>query len=262
MRDKRNHRSYDDSSLNTNGIDITGKKDMLFVKNKWQNKLDIAFEDIRKKVWVIEKSREVIVRSKNDAEKLKKDIEKHIEEKDRALSIIENLLKKELEYEDGMLGKTLDGMKSNGNVTIKQKLKDVEIDTLQYGSVEQYKRLYPKFGEEVFKIKKEMEIKDREIREAQERFHSEISNYNSNLENIDIDIQKATDNFEQYDDLLKDAQDELKSCRFYNSMLYKLSSKKTQSLLNLDTTIHDIRKFRNALNTVSKSISGLVPIVN
>lgn len=40
-----------------------------------------------------------IIRSKNYAEKLKKDIEKHIEEKDRALSIIENLLKKETRNE-------------------------------------------------------------------------------------------------------------------------------------------------------------------
>ena len=159
-----------------------------------------------------------------------------------------------------MLDKTLNGMKSQGEVTIKQKLKDVEIDNLQYGSVEQYKRLYPNFGEQVFKNKKDMDSKDREIRIVQEKFNSVVAKFNTLLQNIDVNIQKAESNFAQYDDILNEGQREINSCRYSNSVLYKLASKKTKTLLNLDTTVHDIRKFKNSLELLSKSISELTPM--
>lgn len=260
MRYRNDRNNKDEHLKEKKGLDISGKNEMIFIRNRYQKKLDVAFTDIRKKVWEIERAKTEIIRSKNYAEKLHKDIEKHMEEKDNALSIIENLLKKELEYEGGMLDKTLDGMKSQGDITIKQKLKDVEIDNLQYGSVEQYKRLYPNFGEQVFKNKKEMDIKDREIRIAQEKFNSEVSKFNTLLQNIDVNIQKAESNFAQYDDIFNEGQMEINSCRYNNSMLYKLASNKTKTLLNLDTTVHDVRKFRNSLELVSKTISELSPM--
>jgi len=255
------YRNNEDEHLQEKGgIDLSGKNEMIFIRNRFQKKLDVAFSDIRKKVWEIELQREEIIRSKNYAEKLRKDIEKHKEEKDRSLSIIENLLKKELEYENGMLGKTLEGMKSQGDIIIKQKLKDVEIDNLQYGSIEQYKRLYPNFGDQVFKYKNEMETKDREIRIVEEKFNSEVSKFNSLLENVDVNIQKGEASFVQYEDILNEGKKELDSCRYNNSMLYRLSSKKTKTLLNLDTTIHDVRKFKMSLETISRTISQLTPM--
>lgn len=125
MRQRRERNDREESMRERKGVDISGKNEMIFVRNRYQKKLDFAFTDIRKKVWEVEREKTEIVRSKNYAEKLRKDIEKHVEEKDNALSIIENLLKKELEYEGGMLDKTLEGMKSQGDVTVKQKLKDV-----------------------------------------------------------------------------------------------------------------------------------------
>ena len=260
MRHRSERNNNDEQLKEKHGLDLSGKNEMIFVRNRYQKKLDVAFADIRKKVWKIESEKTEIIRSKNYAEKLRKDIEKHIEEKDATLSIIENLLKKELEYEGGMLDKTLNGMKSQGEVTIKQKLKDVEIDNLQYGSVEQYKRLYPNFGEQVFKNKKDMDSKDREIRIVQEKFNSVVAKFNTLLQNIDVNIQKAESNFAQYDDILNEGQREINSCRYSNSVLYKLASKKTKTLLNLDTTVHDIRKFKNSLELLSKSISELTPM--
>jgi|SRR5579864_5014770 len=264
MRRKEHHRrKQEDPRLNEKGgIDVTGKNEMIFVRNYHQKILEQDWYYLKTRIWQLEKERNNIVKIKNESEKLKKNIEKHMEERDRAFTNLQNLLNKEQEYEDKMLSKTLEGMQAKGNVTVKQRLKDVDIDTLQYGSVEQYKRLYPGFGEEIFKNAKILNEKEKEIRHAQEAFHQAVSNYNSLLATIDVNIQKAEDNFKKYDDDKKKADSERESCRFYKSILYKVASMKTKTLLDFDTSSHDLRKFRNDLDIISKSISELSPISN
>lgn len=261
MRRKEHQRNRGDPRLTEKGgIDVTGKNEMIFVRNYHQKILDQDWYYIRTRIWQLEKERDSIIRIKNESEKLKNNIEKHMEERERAFTNLQNLLNKEQEYEDSMLSKTLEGMQAKGNVTVNQRLKDVDIDTLQYGSVEQYKRLYPGFGEEIFKNAKALNEKEKEIRHAQEAFNQAVSNYNSLLGTIDINMQKAEDNFRKYDDDKQKADSQLESCRFYKSLLYKVASKKTQTLLNYDTSHHDLRKFRNDLDIISKSISELKPI--
>tara|TARA_Y100001936_G_C15975867_1_gene613703 strand:- start:50 stop:928 length:879 start_codon:yes stop_codon:yes gene_type:complete len=260
-RNNTSGNNYDNSSLKPKGgLDITGKNDMIFVRNNHQAILDQDFSDIMKRMWDLEDRRKFIIQTKNECDKLRRNIEKHMEERDRSYSNIQNLLKKEEDYEEGMLDKTLDGMKLEGNINIKQKFKDVDIDSLQHGTVEQYKRLYPKFGEEIFKNIEIFNKKEKEIRNAQEEFHQAVSDYNSALEIIDVDIQKAEDNFSKYNDDFDTAEKELKDCRYYKSIAYKFASKKTKMLLNINTSRHDVRKFSNDLDVVTKSISGLSPI--
>ena len=134
---------------------------------------------------------------------------------------MQNLLGKEEKYESGMLDKTLKGMKAKGRAIIKQKLKDVDIDTLQYGSVEQYKRLYPHYGSEIFNNIKEVNEKEKEIRLAQEVFNAEVSNYNYLLEITDKNIQDAKDGIVKYEKDRKEEDEAGNLCRYYKSILIK-----------------------------------------
>ena len=228
------------------GVDaITGKQEMAFIRNRYQKELDKDNSDIVHRIWDLQRLVRELHDAKSTAEGLKEDVDKHIEERDRIYTTLGNLLEKEKGYEEKMLDKTLKGMKAKGGVTVKQKLKDVDIDTLSYGSVEQYKRLYPHYGAEIFRNMNAFTEKEREIRKAQENYNKAVSRYNAMLANIPMDMGKADSNFAKYDKVKAEGETELKSCRYYNSMLYKLASKKTKTELQLDTLKHNIDKFRH-----------------
>lgn len=108
--------------------------------------------------------------------------------------------------------------------------------------------MYPHYGEEVFKNVKEFKGKEREIKEAQEAYNQAVKRDNTLLENVSLDMQKTEDNFSKYDKIKAEGERELKSCRYYESVLYKLSSKKTKIELNLDTLKHNTEKFRHILD--------------
>jgi hypothetical protein len=238
------------------GLDVLGKDDMIFIRNRHQAELDRDYDQIKRIVnYLKEKNNETLER-KNRAEALEENIESHKKEEDRAFTTLQNLLLKEEKYENKMLDRTLKGMKANGRAIIKQKLKDVDIDSLQYGSVEQYKRLYPHYGDQIWNRRKEIVEKDAEIRKAEEAWREEANKYNYLVEIMGGNIQEAHNSVDKYEQTKKIGEVEIKSCRYYKSVFYKMSSKKTKTLLNLDTLKHDLNGLINDLNIIEKNYSA------
>ena len=238
------------------GLDVLGKDDMIFIRNRHQAELDRDYDQIKRIVnYLKEKNNETLER-KNRAEALEENIESHKKEEDRAFTTLQNLLAKEEKYESKMLDKTLKGMKANGRAIIKQKLKDVDIDSLQYGSVEQYKRLYPHYGDQIWNRRKEIVEKDAEIRKAEEAWREEANKYNYLVEIMGGNIQEAHNSVDKYEQTKKIGEVEIKSCRYYKSVFYKMSSKKTKTLLNLDTLKHDLNGLINDLKIIEKNYSA------
>lgn len=242
------------------GIDITGKQEMIQIRNIYQKKLDADYSEIVRIINSLNQEFDTAVSKKHDAQELKENIQKHMEERDRAFTNLQNLLTKEEKYETGMLDKTLKGMKAKGRAIIKQKLKDVDIDTLQYGSVEQYKRLYPHYGEEIFKNIKEVNLKEQEIRKVQEAYNHAVSSYNSKVEITDKNIGYADGAFTKYEKDFAKGTAEIEDCRYFGSTLYKLQTKKTKLLLNLNTLDHDISGLKNTLAVIKKKFSAIANV--
>lgn len=257
--------SEDNGEIAQNGIKergglkerLTGKDDMIFIRNRYQALLDTNYFKANRIIEYLKQVSDNAKEKQKIAEGLKENIDAHMKERDRAHTNLQNLLSKEEKYEDKMLDKTLKGMKAKGQVTVKQKMKDVDIDTLQYGSVEQYKRLYPRYGAEIFEKITEVNKKEKEIREAQESYNKEVSNYNYQLEIADKNVIAVKDILKIYEKAKKGGEAELKACPYYNSIFYKkLTSLKEKTLLNLDTTKHDIEGLEHQLNMIEKTFSA------
>ena len=234
---------------------LTGRQEMAYVRNRYQKQLDIDNSDVIRKIWDIETIFKDIHITRNDVDRLKQDTDRHLEERDRIYTNLQNILVKEEGYEEKMLSETMKGMKTKGPVTVKQKLKDVDIDTIQVGSVEQYKRLYPHYGKEVFTNVNQFKDKEKEIRQIQEEHNQAVSRFNALLENASVGMLKAEDNFAKYDRTKSEGEKELASCRYYNSVFYKVSSKKTKVELSVDTLGHNIEKFRHTLQLLKDEYS-------
>ncbi len=234
---------------------VTGRQEMARVRNRYQKELDKSNTNIVHKVWGLQESIKKLHNLKNDGEQLMEGIDNHKNERDKAFTNLQNLLVNGEKYEGKMLDKTLKGMKAKGQAIIKQKLKDVDVDTIQYGSVEQYKRLYPHYGEDIFKNIEQVNKKEREIRETQQAHNKVISMYNTLLETIGMDIQKAEDNFAIYENIKKEGNSEIKSCKYYNSVFYKIAPKNIKISLNLDMLKHNTDKFIHILDKIKDELS-------
>ena len=236
---------------------LTGRDDMIFIRNRYQGLLDNNYFKASRIIEYLKQVSDNAKEKQKIAEGLKENIDAHMKERDRAHTNLQNLLNKEEKYEDKMLDKTLKGMKAKGRVTVKQKMKDVDIDTLQYGSVEQYKRLYPHYGAEIFENINEVNKKEKEIREVQEAYNKEVSNYNYQLEIADKNILDVKDALKLYEKAKKEGDAELKACPYYNSIFYKkLTSLKEKTLLSLDTTKHDLEGLEHQLDIIEKTFSA------
>ncbi|MCL5440326.1 MAG: hypothetical protein M1448_00370 [Candidatus Marsarchaeota archaeon] len=237
------------------GIDLTGKKDMIAIRNHYQKQLDKDYGQIKNLTDYLNRIRNDIRDKRNRAEGLKESIDDHMKERDRVFTDIQNSLNKEEKYENEMLDKTLTGMKARNKVIVKQKMKDVDIDTQMLGTAEQFKRLYPHYGTAIFSNKKEMEEKEREIRQAAGAYKDAVVDYKNLLETADKNIQDVRDAFARYEKDFRTGDSEVKSCRYYNSFLYKREPKSTKILLNLDVLKHDIDGLRNTLKVIEKDFS-------
>jgi predicted nucleic acid-binding Zn-ribbon protein len=229
---------------------------MAYIRNRYQRQLDQDMSDIVRRTWDLESTFRDIHGTRNEAERLNQDIKKHFEERDRIYTNLENILGREEGYEKEMLSRTLEGMKAGGNITVKQRMKDVDIDTVQYGSIEQYKRLYPRYGEEVFRNVNEFKQKEREIRYTQEMYNRAVARFNTLLENARDGLLKDEENFAKYERTKAEGEKELTSCRYYNSIFYRMASKKTKVELSLDTLKHNIEKFKHSFQVMRDEYSS------
>ena len=237
------------------GLDLTGKKDIIAIRNRYQKQLDKDYSQIKSLTDYLNRIRNDTRDRRNRADGLKENIEAHMKERDRIFTDMQNLLNKEEKYENKMLDKTLKGMKARNRVIVKQKMKDVDIDTQMLGTAEQFKRLYPHYGTAIFANKKEVEEKEREIRQATEAYNTAVVNYKNLLETADKNIQDVRDAFVRYEKDFRTGDSEVKSCRYYNSFLYKMESKSTKILLNLDVLKHDVDGLKNILKVIEKDFS-------
>lgn len=238
------------------GLDVLGKDEMIFIRNRHQAELDRDYDQVKRIISYLKEKNNETMERKNKAEALEENIESHKKEEDRAFTTLQNLIAKEEKYESKMLDKTLKGMKAKGRAIIKQKLKDVDIDSLQYGSVEQYKRLYPHYGDQIWNRRKEIVEKDAEIRKAEEAWREEANKYNYLVEIMGGNIQEVHNSIDKYEQTKEIGEAEIKSCRYYNSVFYKMASKKTKTLLNLDTLKHDLAGLMNDLKMIEKNYSA------
>jgi len=238
------------------GSIITGKKDVIFLRNKYQTELDNAHTSIVNMVHWLEDSNSTLKETYNDAQMLKKNIEAHEQERANLYENLENLLKKETDFESKMWKDTQKGKKIK-SITIKQKFNDSDIDEMKYDSMLEYLKQYPEYASKTSfkKIIEKIEEKERELRKEKQQYNQYTSKYNYLLSLFEKDIQKADDKFVVYDKIISEGKNKINETRYVKSIFYKVASEKTKTETNIDTLHHRIEQFRNTLNIIKSEHS-------
>ncbi len=239
---------------------ITGRSDAVFIRNKYQTELDNAHAAIVNMVHRTENNLSTLKGAYDNSQRLKKNIEAHLEERKMLYQSLENLLANEKGHEKEMWFETLKTRVQevkDRNITVFQKSKDSDVESMNIGSSLDYPKQYPdsKIKERYEKILNDIEWKEKEVRKEKEKYYSEVATYNNSLSFFEKDILKSEDKFAAYDSILKEGTQKLQGCRYHGSILHKLSSEKSKDEISLDTLTHRIDQFRNTLELIKRDLS-------
>jgi len=239
--------------------DITGKNDMIFFRNKYQRELDNAHASIVNMVHYIEdEEKHKLKPTMRDANKNKQDIVAHEEERRDLYTDLNNLLNKEVGHEYKMwLSKTSYANVKGKTTNIKQRLKDSEVEEMNFGAMNDFFKQYPQYATKssFSRLLEEIKLKDNEIRKEKEKYNYFVSEYNNLITNFEKYIKKAEDKIAVYNNIYKEGKEILDQCRYRKSTFYKLSSERTKQSLALDTLKHRVTQFKNTLSIIQRDFS-------
>lgn len=254
------HAKFDETKeVKMTGISgkISGRDNAVFLRNRYQKELDNANAAIVNMVHYLEERLKELKYAKERALSFKANIEAHEEERRSAYESLQNLLNKELQHEYKLwISKTTQlGMKKSN--TIKQKLKDVDLEDSNFGQISEFFKQYPEYAtKSSFKlILDKINSKEAEIRSEKERYNSLVSKYNYLISTFEVDIQKTQDKFEAYNNILQEGERKIKNSRYVKSIAFKLASEKSKQEVLLDTLNHRISQFQNTFEIIKKNLS-------
>jgi hypothetical protein len=239
---------------------LTGRSDAIFIKNKYQVELNNANAAIVNMVHRLEENITSLKYEYDNSQRLKKNIDAHFEERNTLYQSLESLLSSEKSHEKEMWFETLKTRVSeikDRHITVFQKSKDSDIESMNIGASLQYPTSYPssQIQQRYEKILSDIESKEKEIRKEKERYYGEVASYNSHLASFEKDIQKTEDKFVAYDFILNTGTSKLQGCKYYGSLLYRMSSEKAKDEISLNTISHRVGQFKNTLGIIKKELS-------
>ena len=230
---------------------LSGRNDAIFLKNKYQNELDSTWSAIINMIHFIETRNQELKEVHSRIPQIKRNVEAHQQERADLYTNLNNVLKKETDFEKVMWNKTQEGRKGK-SITVKQKFNDSDIDEVRFDSMLDYLKQYPEYASKSTfrKILDKIEEKEREIRKETENYNRIVSDYNFKLSAFEVLITKAEDKFQAYDTIKKEGEKKLSEQRYNKGFLNRFRSEQKKAEANLDLLSHRTDQFRNTLDII------------
>lgn len=231
------------------GSIITGSKDAIFLRNKYQGLLEDAYCAIKQQLDFLGVCNRKAQGAFHKAQSTKSNIEAHqVERKDLYKKLYADL-SHETDIEKWMWEKTQEGVKSK-TVKIEQRIKDTDIDEMHFGAVLDYLKQYPKLSSDPRYSNQQQKIfqKEKEIRQQKELYHEELRKYNHELSYFPKNLKIAEDKLDKYNTVKRDGAARLDNCRYRRSIFYKIATEQRKCEVSLQTEHHTIELYKNILN--------------
>ncbi len=245
------------------GSFITGKKDAIFLRNKYQTELDNANSAVINMVHYCEEQSVNLKKAFNEAQGIKASIEAHEKERENAYEALGNLLNKETDFEKFMhkettgMYKEISKNQSAKGIKIKQRMTNSD-NEMKFASMIKYLDKYPEYQSKSSfkKISDKIEEKERELRSAKIDYNKAVSSYHDLLQAFKFHIQKAKDKIEMYYKLLKEGEEKLNGTRYKRGVIHKLfATERTKNETSLDTIKHRLPQAENTLKIIEGELS-------
>ncbi len=226
---------------------LTGKNDLIFLKNKWQTLLDNSYTSLYNMSHYIETSNDSIqtIVKKNEIAKLRGSIHDNNIKCENLYDVILNAVKSDREFSERMW-KIHQSMYENSKVSGSSG----DSVNVTHEEVKKYVETYPKTN-----IKNEIsEIKtlenENEIRKS--KYRSNIAGLRDYFEQFKLELIKLESKYEEYNEILTEAKLNISNCRFKQSFWYSRLSERQKNELEISDIKHHIKQIENVMEHYRK----------
>ena len=235
---------------------LSGRPDAIYLRNKYQTELDNACAAFVNMTHYVEDENQKLKDAYTYAQGKKQDIKAHEKERADLFDSLGNLLTKETDFEDRMWKTTQKGKKIK-SLTVKQNIKESDVDEMRFDSMMDFLKQYPEYASKSSfkKVLDKIDQKEGEIRHAKKIYNDAVSKYNYFLSFFEKHIQKCEDKLEAYNFVLKEGTEKLDQCRFKKSIAYRFASEKEKAEVSLDTLNHRVDQFKNTLKIMKGELA-------
>lgn len=236
-------------------IDITGKKDAEFLKERYQQKLNQQHRVVKDKRDFFYKMNHKLKAALGEIQRLASDMSADQEERSDLYKSLQNLLTKETNFEEKMMTTSQKG-RNIKSVTINQKFKDSDIEEARYDNMLGYLEKYPKYAskssfseilEQIKKVEAGIKRTKKDMNKAVADALKEISYFPRN-------ILEFRDYVQKYKNVFDEGNDKINNCRYVRSILFKMSSERNKQDILIDTINHNPEHFETSVNQLEKEV--------
>jgi len=234
-------------------VDITGKKDATFVKDKYQKVLDHSHKKVKDKVKWLYKMNRKLKDFLGDVQKYKNDLIADEDERRESYSALQNLLSSEKDFEKEMMTLSKKGS-GNRNVTIKPKFKDSDIDDLRINAMQEYLDKYPEYASKstIKKILDKISEIESGIKRTKKTYNTAVSNVLKELAYFPRNLMEAENLVKKFNNLLEEAKEKTQNMRYVRSPLYKIASEKEKTKVTIETLYYKMDEFEATINKIKE----------
>jgi len=239
---------------------LSGKRDAIYLRNKYQTELDNSHAAFINMVHFIEEENTELENVYNTAMAFKEDIKAHETERINAYTALGNKLTKETDFEKWMWDKTQKGKKVK-TIKIKQNIRDSDVEEMKYDSMLDYLKQYPtissksSFTELTEKINKV----ETDLREEKKKYNHAVAKANSFLPNYKVWFAKADDKLGAYNKILEEGTKKLAEARYNKGIFKKLASQREKEQTELNTLQHRMEQFSKTLEILKEKHKKYAP---
>jgi hypothetical protein len=245
-------------------VDITGKKDALFLKGRYQDRLDHQYSAlVEKRDWLYMMEHK-LKNARKEMQRLGADIEADEEERKKLYFSLNDLLDKEMKHEGGMFEKYVPAIENN-SFSQHQRFKDSDIEEAIFGNVMSFLDKYPEYRtkdsfrnliNQIERVESGIKTTKKQMNSAVADALTEISYFPSNILDFRLILS-------EYKNILAEANQRIGNCRYVKSFLFNLASEEDKQNVLMDTLYYNPEQFEKTVDVLESEVKqGEIEIQN
>jgi chromosome segregation ATPase len=239
------------------GNRITGSRDAIFIRNKYQTELDNAHASFVNMIHHVEDNeRWKAIDFLHKAQGLKQDIESHKSERVSLYAELRDTLSKELDFQKWMRSRT-EKMASATTKNLRTNIQRVDDSSeINIEAVTDFLKVNPEHAStpSIISLTGSIKEKEKELRLKEEDYNKVVMLFNREIPYLESDLDKCDKKLIVYQSLLKDWEEKRKNCRYYSSFWFRLLPEENKSELLPDVIKHRIEQFTSTLELFKREL--------
>jgi hypothetical protein len=255
---KGNTHKINDSSFGF----LTGRSDVVYLKNKYQILIDDKLIEVWNMIHYIEDGEKDLNWAEKQVVAKRSVVKSLIGEENKKLSHIEESLDKvssnDIQSWETTMKAKIAEFSHTDNIKISPRMRNSDIDTINTSFRSIFPQRYqdgPMKHQETALYNDIKKIRDG-ISYEKQNYSKLVQKYHFLANDIGSRLIKAKADFEKYKSLLYEGKEKISECQYIKGFLYRISNIENKTVLQLDTTKHDVEKIQATIESLDNKLKG------